>query len=245
MNPRPVALITGAAKRVGAAIARQLHGAGYDLALHYRSAAAAMTALCRDLEARRAGSTWSFACDLADLERAEALVAGALEHYGRLDLLVNNASSFYRTPFGRITPAQFDELMASNARAPLFLSQACAPALRDQRGAIVNLVDVYAETGLVGYAPYSMAKGALLTLTRVLAQELGPEVRVNAVAPGAVLWPEDGKPYADQRLLIERAALKRAGSAEDVARAVLFLARDATFTTGQVLRVDGGRGLAV
>lgn len=245
MNPRPVALITGAAKRVGAAIARQLHAAGYDLALHYRHAAAEMAALCRGLETARPGSTWTHACDLADLDRVGELVSGAVARFGRLDLLVNNASSFYCTPFGQITPAQFDELMASNARAPLFLCQAGAPALRAQRGAIVNLVDIYAETGLVGYAPYSMAKAALVTLTRVLAQELGPEVRVNAVAPGAVLWPEDGKPYADQQQLIDRAALKRAGSAEDVARAVLFLARDATFTTGQVLRVDGGRGLAV
>lgn len=244
-DPRPVALITGAARRVGATIARTLHGAGYDLVLHYRNSRREVEALCADLESARAGGTLALAADLADAGALPALVEQGVQRFGRLDALVNNASSFYPTPIGTVTAAQWDELFASNARAPLFLAQAAAPHLKGARGAIVNLVDIYAQRPLVGHAVYCMAKAALATLTLALARDLAPEVRVNAIAPGAVLWPETGKSYADQAELLKRTPLQRAGAPEDVAAAVLFLLRDATFTTGQILAVDGGRSLAI
>jgi pteridine reductase len=243
--PRPVALITGAAKRVGAIIARTLHAAGYDLALHYRHSRAEMNTLCAALEAERPGSTSAFQVDLADAALLPSLVDACVAHFGRLDALVNNASSFYRTPVGSISVEQWDELFASNARAPLFLAQAAAPHLRAAGGAIVNLVDIYAQRPLPGHPVYCMAKAALAMMTLALAKELAPEVRVNGVAPGAVLWPESGKPYADQAELIARTPLQRAGVPEDVAAAVLFLLRDAQFTTGQIIAVDGGRSLVI
>jgi len=244
-TPRPVALITGAARRVGATIARTLHGAGYDLALHYRHSRGEMDGLCAELEAARAGSTQSIAADLSDIEELSRLVAAPVARFGRLDALVNNASSFFPTPLGTITAAQWDELFASNARAPLFLAQAAAPHLRASRGAIVNLVDIYAQRPLARHPVYCMAKAALAMMTQALANELGPDVRVNGVAPGAVLWPESGKAYADQQELVARTPLQRAGTPADVAGAVLFLLRDATFTTGQIIAVDGGRSLAI
>lgn len=242
---RPVALITGAAKRVGAQIARSLHGAGYDLALHYRHSRNEMDALCTDLNAARAGSAHAIQADLADVEKLPRVIEDCIARFGRLDALVNNASAFYATPVGTTTPAQWDELFASNARAPFFLSQAAAPYLKKARGSIVNMVDIYAERPLPGHPVYCMAKSALAMMTLALARELAPEVRVNGVAPGAVLWPESGKAYADQAELVARTPLKRAGSPEDVAAAVLFLLRDARFTTGQILKVDGGRALAI
>ncbi len=242
---RPVALVTGAAKRVGAQITRTLHGAGYDLALHYRHSRNEMDALCTDLNAARAGSAHAIQADLADVEKLPRVIEDCIARFGRLDALVNNASAFYATPVGTTTPAQWDELFASNARAPFFLSQAAAPYLKKARGSIVNMVDIYAERPLPGHPVYCMAKSALAMMTLALARELAPEVRVNGVAPGAVLWPESGKAYADQAELVARTPLKRAGSPEDVAAAVLFLLRDARFTTGQILKVDGGRALAI
>ena len=242
---RPVVLITGAAKRVGATIARALHAAGYDLALHYRRSRAEVDALCAELERARPGSTLAIRAELADGERLPAIVHDCVERFGRLDALVNNASAFFPTPIGEVTAAQWDDLFASNARAPLFLSQAAAPHLRRARGAIVNLLDVYAQRPLAGHVVYCMAKAALSMLTLALAKDLAPDVRVNAVAPGVVLWPEGGKPFADQAALIARTPLRRAGSPDDVAAAVLFLIRDAAFTTGQVIAVDGGRSLAI
>jgi pteridine reductase len=242
---RPVALITGAAKRVGAQIARTLHVAGYDLALHYRRSRAEMDALVAELESARAGSTLAVQAELADVERLPRLVADCIARFGRLDALVNNASAFYATPVGSVTPVQWDELFASNARAPFFLAQAAAPHLKRTRGSVVNIVDIYAERPLPGHPVYCMAKAALAMMTLALARELGPEVRVNGVAPGAVLWPESGKAYADQMELVARTPLQRAGAPDDVATAVLFLLRDAKFTTGQILRIDGGRSLAV
>jgi len=241
---RPVALITGAARRVGATIARTLHAAGYDLALHYRHSLSDVQALCADLDAARAGSTLAIAAELADVDALPAIVEKCISRFGRLDALVNNASTFFPTPIGTISAAQWDNLFASNARAPLFLAQAAAPHLRAVHGAIVNLVDIYAQRPLAGHPVYSMAKAALAMMTLALAKELAPEVRVNGVAPGAVLWPEGGKSDADQAELIARTPLRRAGSPDDVARAVLFLLRDATFTTGQILAVDGGRSLS-
>lgn len=242
---RPVALITGAAKRVGAQIARTLHVAGYDLALHFRRSRGEMDALIAELESARAGSTLAVQAELADVENLPRLAADCMGRFGRFDALVNNASAFYATPIGSVTPAQWDELFASNARAPFFLAQAAAPHLKKTRGSVVNIVDIYAERPLPGHPVYCMAKAALAMMTQALARELGPEIRVNGVAPGAVLWPESGKAYADQVELVARTPLQRAGAPDDVATAVLFLLRDAKFTTGQILRIDGGRSLAV
>jgi len=244
-HERPVALVTGGARRVGSVIARTLHDAGYDLALHCRHSVAEAEALAAELERRRADSTMVLQADLADPDAPAALVDTLLAQAGRLDALVNNASAFFPTPVGSATLAQWDELFASNARAPFFLAQAAAPALRAARGAIVNLVDIYAERALADHPVYCMAKAALAAMTRALALDLAPEVRVNGVAPGAVLWPGDGKPYADQEALLARTPLGRSGSPEDVAGAVLWLLRDAPFVTGQVLPVDGGRVLSV
>jgi len=242
---RPVALITGAAKRVGAQIARTLHAAGYDLALHYRHSRSEMDALCAGLEAARAGSTLSIAGELDDTEQLPTIIGQCIARFGRLDALINNASAFYPTPVGTVTAAQWDELFASNARAPFFLAQAAAPHLKSTQGCIVNMVDIYAERPLPRHPVYCMAKAALAMMTLSLAKELAPQVRVNGIAPGAVLWPESGKEYTDQQELIARTPLQRAGAPEDVATAVLFLVRDAKFTTGQILRVDGGRALLI
>jgi pteridine reductase len=242
---RPVVLITGAARRVGAVIAHTLHAAGYDVALHYRHSAAEATALAGTLERQRAGSTLLLQGELADTAALPALVESLLAHYGRLDALVNNASAFYPTPVGEATPTQWNELFASNAQAPFFLSQAAVPALREAQGGIVNLLDIYAERPLANHPLYCMAKAALAAMTRSLALDLAPLVRVNGVAPGAVMWPSDGKPYDDQQAMLARTPMQRAGTPEDVAGAVLWLLRDAPFVTGQVLRVDGGRTLSV
>jgi len=244
-HSRPVALITGAARRVGATIARTLHAAGYDLALHYRHSSAPMQSLCAELEAARAGSTLAIAAELADTERLPDIVQLCTTRFGRLDALVNNASAFFPTPVGSVTPQQWNDLFASNAQAPFFLTQAAAPHLRATHGAIVNMIDIYAQRPLARHPVYCMAKAALAMMTLALAKELAPDVRVNGIAPGAVLWPESGKAYADQSELIARTPLQCAGSPEDVAAAVLFLLRDATFTTGQIVNVDGGRALLI
>lgn len=244
MNERPVALITGAARRIGATIARTLHAAGYDLALHCRRSRTELDALVAELERTRSHSTLALQADLAEVERLPALVGAVVERFGRLDGLVNNASAFHPTPLGSITLAQWDELFAANARAPLFLAQAAAPHLSASRGAIVNLIDVYAERPLAQHSVYGMAKAALAMATRALALELAPAVRVNGIAPGAILWPEAGKPTAEQEALIARTPLQRVGAPEDVATTALWLLRDAKFVTGEIIRVDGGRSLA-
>ena len=241
----PVALITGGAKRVGAAIARRLHGAGFDLAVHYRSSAEEALALQAELASQRADSVQIFQADLADLAATRALVPAVIAHFGRLDALINNASSFYPTPLGEIDPAQFDDLFATNARAPLFLAQAAAPHLRESKGAIVNLVDIYADRPIPRYLPYCMAKAALVALTYGLARELGPDVRVNAIAPGNIIWSENPEKADTPEMVLQRTALQRQGSPEDLAGAALFLVRDAGYVTGQVLRVDGGRWLNI
>jgi pteridine reductase len=240
-----VALVTGAAKRVGAAIARTLHAAGYDVALHCRHSIGERDALIAGLESRRANSTLGLQADLADSDRLSGLVEQTVARFGRLDALVNNASSFYPTPIGKITARQCDELFAANARAPLLLAQAAAAHLKAACGAIVNIVDIYAQRPLPQHAAYCMSKTALAMATLSLAQELGPEVRVNGVAPGAVLWPENGKDYADREAILARTPLRRAGSPEDIAGAVLWLLKDAPFVTGEIIRVDGGRALAI
>ncbi|MBB5014673.1 pteridine reductase [Rehaibacterium terrae] len=246
MSPaRPVVLVTGAAKRIGAAISRHLHAAGCDLALHYRHSAGEMQALVDALEAERPGSTLALQADLADTAALPGLIERTAAHFGRLDGLVNNASTFYATPLGTITEAQWDELFASNAKAPLFLAQAAAPHLRAARGAIVNILDIYAERPLAELAAYAGSKAALTALTKALALSLAPEVRVNGIAPGAVIWPETGKSVDDIRHIIDRTPLGRAGSPDEIADAVQWLLFQAGFMTGEVLRLDGGRCLTL
>ena len=242
-DSRPAALVTGSARRIGAAIARRLHAAGFDLALHYRDSAGEAQALASELESARAGSVVLLQADLAQFDRLPELVAKAVGRFGRLDALVNNASAFYPTPFGATTPAQWDELFAINARAPFFLAQAAAPHLASANGAIVNIADIYAERPLRGHAVYAMGKAALLHMTRALALELAPQVRVNAVSPGAILWPENGKDPEAQSALLARTPLGRIGTPGEIAEAVRWLLQDARYCTGQVLRVDGGRML--
>lgn len=239
-----VALVTGASRRIGAAIARTLHAAGYDLALHSRGPRPELDALAAELEAARRGSTLQLHAELADSERLPALVADTVDRFGRLDALVNNASSFHATAIGTTTSAQWDALFASNARAPFFLAQAAAPHLRASGGAIVNLTDIYAERPLRQHTVYCMAKAALLMATRSLALELAPDVRVNAVAPGAILWPETAPAAAAQAELLGRTPLARTGTPAEVAEAVRWLLQDASYSTGQVLYLDGGRLLA-
>ena len=243
-SSRKVALVTGAAHRIGAAIARRLHADGYDLALHHRSSQAEMDALLAELNASRAGSVIALQADLAAFDRLPELIARTVGQFGRLDALVNNASAFYPTPIGSVTPAQWDELFASNARAPFFLAQAVAPHLKATGGGIVNIADIHAETPLAGYSVYCMAKAALLMLSKSLAVDLAPEVRVNSIAPGAILWPEHGKDEAAQAALLARVPLARMGVPEDIAAAVAWLLGDASGSvTGQTLHVDGGRGI--
>ena len=242
---RPVALVTGAARRIGAQIARRLHAAGYDLALHYRSSLADMDALAAQLEAARPGSTLVLQADLAQFDRLPELIAHTIGRFGRLDALVNNASSYYATPFGTVTPAQWDDLFASNARAPFFLSQAAAPHLQASGGAIVNIADIYAERPLPGHSVYSMAKAALVMATKALAQELGPDVRVNAIAPGNILWSDNPDKAETPQMVRERTALQRQGEPDDIAGAVLWLLQGNRYVTGQVLAVDGGRNLFI
>ncbi len=240
----PVALVTGSARRLGAAIARRLHAQGHDLVLHYRSSSDEVHALASELEALREGSVLTLQADLDDFDRLPELVAATVSRFGRLDALINNASSFTPTPVGSATPAQWDALFASNARAPFFLSQAAAPHLKQARGAIVNLVDIYAERPLRGHTLYCMAKAALVMMTRSLALELAPDVRVNAVAPGAILWAENDTSDAKQQAMLARTPLGRTGTPEEIAEAVHWLIGSASYTTGQVIAVDGGRMLA-
>ena len=239
---RPVVLITGAARRIGAVIARTLHAAGYDVALHCREPRADIDALIGELERARAKSTLMLAADLADVAALAPLIAETVQRFGRLDALVNNASAFLPTPVATATPAQWDALFAANARAPFFLARAAAPHLAQRSGAIVNLVDIYAENPLAGHPIYSMSKAALAAMTKALARDLAPDVRVNGVSPGAVLWPDAGKGEADKQAIIERTPLKRVGTPEDIAGAVRWLLA-AQFVTGEIVRVDGGRHL--
>jgi pteridine reductase len=238
-----VALVTGAARRVGAAIARRLHDAGASIVIHYRGAEADAARLEKELKAKRSGSALKLRGDLLAPVAPQALVGAALQRFARLDFLVNNASAFYPTPLGEIEASHWEELIGSNLRAPLFLAQAAAPQLALAGGAIVNIADIHAERPLKDYVVYSVAKAGLVALTRALALELAPGVRVNAVAPGAIAWPEDGQfAPAERKRVVASTPLARTGTAEDVAQAVHFLCR-APFITGQVLAVDGGRSI--
>jgi pteridine reductase len=239
----PVALVTGGARRIGAAIVRCLHRNGVRVAVHYHGSAEEAEALVQSLNAERAQSARAFRLDLSDLSRHGDLIASCTDHFGRLDYLVNNASSFYPTRLPGVTESDWEDLIGINLKAPFFLAQTASPQLKAATGAIVNIVDIYGSRPLAGYAVYSTAKAGLIMLTRALAVELAPEVRVNAVAPGAILWPERRGGDGERDAVVARTALKRTGDPEDVARAVLFLARDAAYTTGEILSVDGGRSL--
>jgi pteridine reductase len=236
-------LITGAARRVGASIARVLHAAGANLVLHYRSSAEDAAALERELNALRPDSARSVDCDLLEVAQLPQLVDSAGAAFGGLDVLINNASTFYPTPLGDITEIDWNDLIGTNLKAPLFLAQAAAPLLQAAQGLIVNVADIHGLRPLRRYPVYSIAKAGLIMLTKSLARELGPRVRVNAVAPGPVMWPEDGLDTALQENITQRTALKRIGSPEDVARACLYFASDAPYVTGQILAVDGGRSI--
>jgi len=241
-----VVLITGGAKRVGAATCRRLHAAGANLMLHYRESAGEARLLQAELNTARKDSVSLIQADLLDLGKLQSLVDQTLQSFGRLDALVNNASSFFQTPVGEITPAQWEDLIGTNLRAPMFLAQAAAPALKKAQGAIVNITDIHAERPLKNYVVYSVAKAGLVGLTRSLARELAPEVRVNAVAPGPILWPDDDAfDELSRQRIISHTPLRREGTPEDIAKAVHFLLADATYVTGDTINVDGGRHVAV
>lgn len=239
------ALITGAAKRLGAVIATELHDHGYRVIVHYRHSETDAQGLCEALNRKRPDSAWPLQGDLLDTASLSRLVENGASRWGRLDVLVNNASAFYPTPVGTVSECQWEELIGSNLKAPFFLIQAALPWLREAAGCVVNLADIYGERPLQGYPVFSIAKAGLIALTKAMAKELAPEVRVNAIAPGAVLWPVPAPDAAVQKKILARIPLARLGTAEEVARAVRFLADEAAYVTGQVLAVDGGRSLSV
>ena len=238
-----VALITGAARRVGAEIATHLHAAGADVCIHYRRSAADADGLVARLNALRPDSAAGFPADLLDTAALPALIGAVKDWRGGLDILVNNASTFYPTPLGEITEADWDDLVGSNFKAPLFLSQAAAASLRERHGSIVNIVDIHAQRPLSKHVVYSPAKAGLAMLTRALAKELAPDVRVNGVSPGAILWPESDMSAATKASILDQVPLARAGAPGDIAGCVLYLVRDATYVTGQIVAVDGGRSI--
>ena len=238
-----VVLVTGAAHRIGAAITRHLHAAGANIVVHYRKSRRGAQALQEELHAWRPDSVVLVQADLLKTNKLAALVREAHAAWDRLDVLVNNASTFYPTPVGTVSEEQWDDLIGSNLRAPFFLSQAAAPHLTRQRGCIVNIVDIHADRPLKDHPIYSISKAGVAMLTRALAAELGPDVRVNGVAPGAILWPDNDMDDLTKQRIISRTFLKRQGEPQDIARAVMFLIRDAQYMSGQILTVDGGRSL--
>lgn len=238
-----MALVTGAARRVGAAIANRLHANGADVAIHYRASADAANELVAELNSARPDSAIAIQADLAQTASLPDLVTAIIKWRSRLDILINNASSFYPTPIGEISEAHWDDLLGSNLKAPLFLSQAALPFLRKQRGVIVNIVDIHAERPLKNHAVYGSAKAGLAMLTRSLAKDLAPEVRVNGVSPGAILWPENGMSDAVKESILKQIPLARAGEPDDIASCVLYLVKDASYVTGQIIAVDGGRSI--
>lgn len=244
-EPQAVVLITGAAHRVGAAMARYFHGKGFRVAIHYRESRDAADALAAELCQLRADSAIAVAASLGDIAALEQMVAKLLGHWGQLDVLINNASSFYPTPLGQVDEAQWHELMNSNLKGPFFLSQASLPALRRSNGCIINMVDIHAFRPMRDHPVYCAAKAGLAMLTQSLAKDLGPEIRVNGIGPGAILWPENDMDESTKQYIIERTALKRHGEPKDIAKAILFLVRDADYITGHIVPVDGGRSLNI
>jgi len=238
-------LVTGGARRLGAAIARRLHGAGASVLIHYRDSDADAAKLEAELNGVRPKSASKVKAELLAPIAPRALVGAALDSFGRLDVLVNNASTFFPVGVGHIEQSHWEELIGSNLRAPLFISQEAAPELAKQSGAIVNIVDIHAERPLKGYPVYSIAKAGLAAMTRSLALELAPQVRVNGVAPGAIAWPEDGQFDPTERgRIVQSTPLGRVGTPEDIAQAVHFLAC-APYVTGQIIAVDGGRSIFI
>ena len=236
-------LITGAAKRIGATIATRLHGAGANIAIHYFASADAAEALSKQLNIERSDSAITVQGDLRKIADLKRMTQEVINQTAGLYALINNASSFYPTPLGKVTEEQWDDLIGSNLKAPLFLSQALLPHLRKTMGIIINIVDVHSQRPLKNHPVYGAAKAGLEMITRSLAKDLGPEIRVNGISPGAILWPESGMPEKIQDNIIQQIPLKRAGTPEDIAAAVLFLMRDAPYITGQILKVDGGRSI--
>ena len=237
------ALITGAAKRVGAEITRALHQAGMDIVVHYRHSAKDADTLCNELNGRRAGSAIGIAADLLQTTETERLIKASFDWHGNLHALVNNASVFYPTRLGGTDEQQWDELFGANLKAPFFLTQAAATYLKLSEGCVVNLIDIYAQRALSKHPVYSASKAGLAMLTKALAKELGPDVRVNGVAPGAILWPDKEMDEQVKKEIIRSTALKRRGTPQDIAKAVLFLVKDADYITGEIITVDGGRSL--
>jgi len=237
------ALITGAGQRLGAAIAQTLHAAGMNICIHYRNSAEPARRLCETLRRQRADSAELLQADLLDNTTIEPLMASAQSRWGRLDALVNNASSFFPTPLATTTERQWEDLIGTNLKAPFFLARAAAPVLAANGGCIVNIVDIHADRPLAGHPVYCAAKAGLVMLTKSLAWELGPEVRVNAVAPGAVLRPAQGLTPAQRSIITQRTALRRFGTPEDVAEAVHYLVAAGAYVTGEILTVDGGRSV--
>jgi pteridine reductase len=240
-NTSAVVLITGAGRRIGAALAADLHGRGYRIALHCQNSIAEATALCADFNRARPDSAITLQADLGNPAQRDALIPAVMAHFGRLDVLINNASSFFPTPIGSTSDADWDALFDANARAPFFLSQAAAPHLAKNKGCIVNLLDIFAERPKPAHTVYGMAKAAQGMLTQSLALELAPAVRVNAIAPGAILWPESGKTQAQKQVILDATPLARIGEVDDICKAARFLIEDAAYCTGQILAVDGGR----
>ena len=240
-----IILVTGGARRVGAAICRWLHRKGARLVIHYRNSSADAQRLKRELEQKRPDSVVLLQADLLDTDEISALVDQIIQHFGQLDVLINNASSFFPTPIGGCTEQAWHDLMGTNLKAPLFLSQAAAPHLKKSRGCIVNIVDIHTEQPLKRYITYNAAKGGLAALTRSLAMELAPEVRVNGISPGPILWPEtvEWQDETERKYIIDRTLLKRMGEPDDIARTVSFLIEEAPFITGQIIAVDGGRNI--
>jgi pteridine reductase len=236
-------LVTGAARRVGAAVARGFHAAGANVCIHFHRSAAEAEQVRDELNAQRPGSAVIAGADLLDVAALPGLVATVVRAFGRLDVLINNASTFYPTPVGEITLAQWDDLLGTNLRAPLFLSQAAAAELKRARGLIVNMIDIHSQRPLPRHPVYSTAKAGLAMLTRSLARELAPEVRVNAISPGPILWPDAGIDESLKQEIVSKTLLKRSGSPDDVVRAMLFFATQAPFVTGQILAIDGGRSV--
>ena len=240
-----VVLITAGAKRVGAAICRKLHLHGASLMVHYRSSLEEAQWLETELNQIRPGSVALVRADLLDISQIPRLISQTIQKFGKLDALINNASSFFPTPVGAVTEAGWDDLIGSNLKAPLFLSQEAAPHLKNQFGCIVNIIDIHADRPLKNYVIYSSAKAGLSSLTRSLALELAPEIRVNGVSPGPILWPENDewKDLSVRQSIISKTLLKRMGEPDDIARTVLFLIADAPYITGQIIAVDGGRSV--
>ncbi len=240
-----VALVTGAARRVGASIALQLHKEGMNLVLHYHASEGEAKSLCEQLNQERPQSAIVLRADLSAAESEKILIQHAASAWGRLDVIINNASRFYRTVIGKVTEYEWDDLMSSNLKAPFFLAQAALPYLAKTEGCIINIVDIHATRPLHDYSIYCISKSGLVMATKILAKELGPAIRVNAIAPGAILWPEGENALSeeDKQKIIGHTALHRSGTPADIAKAVLFFVRDGDYITGQVLGIDGGRML--